>query len=265
MELILSLFPGAGLLDRGFTLAGYCVVRACDALLGGDIREFHSTCGHFTGVIGGPPCQDFSRKRRRPPTGYGTAMLAEFARVVTETEPDWFLMENVPTVPTIHIPGFVTQRLHLDARDCGINQSRLRCFQFGSRDGVFIRPQRRTMSHSGRTAATVLAGDARKHFTRLCRLQGIPSSVTFRGMSREQRTRLIGNGVPVPMAEVIARSISHRKAAASLRTCTCGCGRELGPRSCHRLATPACRKRASRARQLPRSFTPPAPTRDVPA
>src|SRR5437899_2029616 len=94
-HLVLSLFPGAGLLDRGFEQAGYCVVRGPDVVFGQRIETFHAAAGHFAGVIGGPPCQDFSQARRRPPTGHGERMLAEFKRVVTDAEPDWWLMENV--------------------------------------------------------------------------------------------------------------------------------------------------------------------------
>lgn len=69
--LVLSLFPGAGLLDFGFTKAGFCVVRGPDILLGSDIRMLTLDEGRFDGIIAGPPCQDFSRARRRPPSGHG--------------------------------------------------------------------------------------------------------------------------------------------------------------------------------------------------
>src|SRR5438093_2433922 len=133
-HLVLSLFPGAGLLDRGFEQAGFCVVRGPDTLLGGRIEDFHAPASHFFGVIGGPPCQDFSRARRRPPTGHGERMLAEFTRLVTEAQPDWWLLENVPSVPDVHIAGYVTQRFNLFASEFGHAQKRNRSFQFGSRD-----------------------------------------------------------------------------------------------------------------------------------
>lgn len=61
--LILSLFPGIGLLDMAFEEQGFCVVRGPDALWGGDIHTFYPPPGRFDGVIGGPPCQSFSRLR----------------------------------------------------------------------------------------------------------------------------------------------------------------------------------------------------------
>ena len=41
MTLILSLFPGLGLLDEGFTRAGFTVVRGPDVIWGGRIESFH--------------------------------------------------------------------------------------------------------------------------------------------------------------------------------------------------------------------------------
>ena len=46
-----------------FEEEGFCVVRGPDLLWGGDIRRFHPPAGRFDGVIGGPPCQAFSRLR----------------------------------------------------------------------------------------------------------------------------------------------------------------------------------------------------------
>jgi Site-specific DNA methylase len=61
MELVLSLFPGIGLLDRGFEDSGFAVVRGPDLIFGGDIRKFKIMPGKFDGIIGGPPCQDFQK------------------------------------------------------------------------------------------------------------------------------------------------------------------------------------------------------------
>jgi DNA (cytosine-5)-methyltransferase 1 len=58
--LVLSLFPGIGLLDLAFEEEGFCVVRGPDVLWGGDVRRFHPPAGKFYGIIGGPPCQSFS-------------------------------------------------------------------------------------------------------------------------------------------------------------------------------------------------------------
>ncbi len=96
--LVLSLFPGMGILDRGFEEEGFCVVRGPDLLWGGDVRRFHPPGDVFDGVIGGPPCQAHSRLvaivRHR---GYRVAadLIPEFERVVSEARPRWWVMENV--------------------------------------------------------------------------------------------------------------------------------------------------------------------------
>ena len=100
-KLVLSLFPNVGLLDMAFEELGFCVLRGPDLLWGGDIRRFNPPAGVFWGVIGGPPCQDFSSLRRIAPTGYGVEMLEQFARCVTEAQPEWWLMENVARVPSV--------------------------------------------------------------------------------------------------------------------------------------------------------------------
>jgi DNA (cytosine-5)-methyltransferase 1 len=123
--LVLSLFPGIDLLGRGFEAERFCVVRGPDLLWGGDVRAFHPPAGRFDGVIGGSPCLDFSAKRRTAPTGEGVAMLCEFVRVVDEAAPEWFLLENVPRVPDVAVAGYSIQRFDLNARECGMRQSRL--------------------------------------------------------------------------------------------------------------------------------------------
>lgn len=130
--LVLSIFPGIDMLGKGFEEEGFCVVRGPDLIWGGDIRSFHVPPGKFTGIIGGPPCQDFSNARRTAPTGNGLAMLNEFERIVLEASPQWWLLENVERAPDITIDGYITQRLDLNARECGMIQHRRRHFQIGS-------------------------------------------------------------------------------------------------------------------------------------
>ena len=260
-RLVLSLFPGAGLLDRGFELAGFCVVRGPDTLLGQRVEEFHAAPGHFFCVCGGPPCQDFSRARRRPPTGHGVKMLRQFARVVTEAQPDCYLMENVPGVPDVHIPGYQVQRFNVLAHHFGCRQRRNRSFQFGSRDGVPLVLLRRTESHFVRTVPAVLAKDRKRTFADRCELMGLPRAFDLPGLSRTAKIRAIGNGVPVPVALAIAQAIRDR-CVTDLRLCECNCGRVLDGRRQQKTATAACRKRQERAR---RGVTPGAVTFGQPA
>lgn len=84
-QLVLSIFRGIGLLDMAFKEAGFTVVSAGDLITGQDIREFKSLANKFDGIIGGPPCQDFSGLNRNPST-YSSEMLEEFKRIIIESK-----------------------------------------------------------------------------------------------------------------------------------------------------------------------------------
>lgn len=100
MQLVLSLFSGIGLLDKAFKEAGFCVVSAGDLITGQDIRYFTGVKNKFNGIIGGSPCQDFSTLKRNRGS-YSLEMMYEFLRIVSESEPDWYLLENVKGVPNV--------------------------------------------------------------------------------------------------------------------------------------------------------------------
>lgn len=143
MSLVLSLFPGIGLLDMAFELEDFTVVRGPDVLWGGDIRRFHPPAGKFDGIIGGPPCQSFSslahlvRANGHEPK-FGN-LIPEFERCVTEAGPEWFLMEEVPAAPIPVVPGYGVKPLYLDNAwilgedGFGQEQMRKRVFSFGLR------------------------------------------------------------------------------------------------------------------------------------
>jgi DNA (cytosine-5)-methyltransferase 1 len=140
MTLVLSLFPGIGLLDRAFEDEGFTIVRGPDLLWVGDIRSFHPPAGRFDGVIGGPPCQMFSRlanlirAQGRTPR-YGN-LIPEYERVVAAAEPGWFLMENVPEAPVPVIEGYSGKDFVIDNAWLGEEQMRKRRFTFGVRGGA---------------------------------------------------------------------------------------------------------------------------------
>ncbi len=253
--LVLSLFPGVDLLGRGFEHEGFCVVRGPDKLWAGDIFDFHPPAAAFDGIIGGPPCQEFSSKRRKPTTGIGLELLKQFGRVVLEAEPEWWLVENVDRVPDLRVPGYSVQRFDLNARECGMPQSRRRHFQFGSREGLVLVPER--SKPSGPIARIALASEGRsarrRGWAEFCGLQGLPP-LELPGMSIAARYQAVGNGVPIPMARVVARAIRERRVrAVDVRLCKCGCGRIVSGRQ--EMATAACRKRMERRRKRD-----PAPT-----
>lgn len=247
--LVLSVFPGIDLLGAGFESAGFCVVRGPDPIFGGDIRSFHPLAGSVQGVIGGPPCQDFSKIRRAPPTGYGREMLEEFCRIVQEAAPTWWLMENVERVPGIDVPGYTLQKFNLNAAECGGIQRRPRVFFFGTTDGMPIVIDREIPV--GELERPVLATEGTKRHRRgwekFCALQGLPT-LELSGWSIKARYAAVGNGVPVYMARRIAIAIrDRRQLLPNERLCICGCGRVTGGR--HLMATAACRKRMQRRRE----------------
>jgi DNA (cytosine-5)-methyltransferase 1 len=254
-NLILSVFPGADLLGRGFEAEGFCVVRGPDLVWGGDVRGFHPPRGVFGGVIGGPPCQDFSRANRKPDFNRGFEMLDEFFRVACQAAPDWFLMENVVGVPDV--TPFVERRarcswtiqtFNLDARECGVRQNRLRRFTFGFREGYELVIARGEPVSGASPCCMASEGKRpfRRSFADFCELQGLPRSFDLPGLSLSAKYRAVGNGVPMSMARVIAGAIQRRPVTMPVRVCVCHCGRPV--KAGQTLATPACRKRMQRRR-----------------
>lgn len=248
-QLILSLFPGIDLLGRGFEAEGFSVVRGPDLLIGGDVRQFHVPSGRFDGVIGGPPCPDFSRARHGSPSGYGLEMIEEYIRLVKEAQPTWWLMENVPGVPDVKISGYSHQRIDLNARELGSTQNRLRHFQFGHRDYRVISIPRQPKSVVWEPCC--LASESKltrkRAWNDFCALQGLQDGIDLEHLTLAARYRVVGNGVPVFMAQALARAILKAVPAHEITLCGCGCGREVTGRAI--FALPACRKRMQRRRE----------------
>lgn len=259
--LILSIFPGIDLLGKAFEEFGFCIVRGPDLIFGGDIRSFHPPKGAFFGLIGGSPCQDFSKKRRCPPTGYGLEMLKEFERVLDEAQPEWFLLENVPGVPNVTAPAqYVTQRFDVDQAWFD-TVSGLRHIQFGSLSGKLLDVTgRRCPTTNGRA----LANDNRP-FSDLVRLQGLPEDFNLPSFTLKAKKQAVGNGVPMSIGRALANAVCEAFLGFSLalpvapvynentRRCACGCGRPVYGRATYAKdgsgSTAKCRKRAQRQRE----------------
>ena len=231
MQLVLSLFPGIGILDRAFEEEGFCVVRGPDLLWGGDIRRFHPPTGVFSGVIGGPPCQAHSQLvhivRAR---GYRVAedLIPEFERVVAEAQPVWFVMENVVPAPLPEVPGYHVAPTVLDNRWLGEEQSRKHRFSFGTRDGrrliydglvIFEHPTwaPRVMASgmadghvSGKKRLKSLGRSSRARLRESLRLQGLPEDyLDHCPFTVEAAQRVIGNAVALPMGRALARAVKR--------------------------------------------------------
>lgn len=237
MKLVLSLFPGIGLLDLAFEHEGFCVVRGPDIIWGGDVKRFSVPRGRFDGVIGGPPCKAFS-----PLANINLAqdrelaenLIPEYERIVAEAAPAWFVMENVPRAPKPHVTGYIVQDTVLNARWVGSEQNRMRRFSFGTPGGNRLHADTEvfepltfepavTSTSGGARAVAVYDANGRvrgkqghadnarlqgRSIARMLELQGLPTDylkdcpLTQSGMKEA-----IGNGVPLPMGRAIAKAV----------------------------------------------------------
>lgn len=237
METVLSLFPGIGILDRGFEKNDFSVVRGPDLIWGGDIRRFNINNGVFNGIIGGSPCQDFSKAKRKK-TQYSYKMLEEFERIVKQGRPEWWLLENVPGVPDLKIDGYNWQRLDIRSSDFGLSQSRLRHVQFGSLDDTVLLIERKK---GKATRPTVMASDRETPLHRMCLDQGLPIDFNIPAFTAGAVRRAVGNAVSYPVALALAKAVRNRIKSCEVRLCQCLCGRLVEGRK--RFANGACRKR----------------------
>jgi DNA (cytosine-5)-methyltransferase 1 len=242
--LVLSLFPGIGLLDTAFEEEGFCVVRGPDLLWGGDVHRFHPPAGKFEGVIGGPPCQFASRFRfLNPLAGKHGNLIPEFARVVTETRPAWFVMENVPDAPLPNVEGYTSRSYLLNNRWLGEEQNRTRRFSWGQRGLLLARLCIETSALESPLYAQAITSDARPtpvaiggsgkrkrslkpptvhgghgepfdrpgmSIARMCELQGLPTDFLSEApFTAHGKRKQIGNGVPLPMGRAIAKAVKR--------------------------------------------------------
>lgn len=175
---LISLFCGAGGLDLGFEQAGFSVAAAVDR------RDFCITSynhnrtyktGHVAdvtvlsataidhlagrtiapaGVIGGPPCQSFSRAAHSTDDDHRHELPLEFARILAEFNArapvEFFAFENVPgllkdkhadrykgIVDAFDEAGFAISQALLNASAFGVAQNRPRLILVGFNKTLF--------------------------------------------------------------------------------------------------------------------------------
>ncbi|MBA7701388.1 hypothetical protein ES703_110124 [subsurface metagenome] len=216
-------------MGRAFEEEGYCVVRGPDRLWGGDIKRFHPPAGVFEGVIGGPPCQQFSALRfinKGKPMKWGN-LIPEFERVVSEAQPDWFVMENIKAAPPPSVDGYKVDGSLLNNRWLGGSQNRVHRFSFGTKNGAKL-VYDVVLFESPEWAARVCASGSQKpganrHEQNKLRfhgwktasglrhsliLQGLPEDLlddapfTLKG-----KHGVIGNAVAMPLARALAKAV----------------------------------------------------------
>lgn len=169
---ILSFFSGGGFLDMGFEKAGFDIVFSneidedfaqfykegmsnwsgkkkeistisdIDEVSTGDLKALVK--GRF-GIIGGPPCQDFSlRGSKNGFDGLRGTLTYHYYERIMEIQPDFFLMENVPglvllkktknafnSILDLFREEYLISSNRLNSLHYGVPQNRERLFVFG--------------------------------------------------------------------------------------------------------------------------------------
>lgn len=230
-NLVLSLFPGIGMLDHAFEREGFVVVRGPDILWGGDIRKFSPPIGVFDGVIGGPPCPSHSRlKHQITASGYIPAddLVCEFERVVALVAPRWFMMENAPACREPVVDGYQVDAQIFDNHNLDQRQGRRRLIAYGTVHGARLHlscaalitcEREHVVTSDARPVPVAIGGsgkrkpgaDLPKRSVSDClELQGFPRAwlddcpLTVAG-----KRKAVGNGVPLPMGREIAKAVKR--------------------------------------------------------
>ena len=173
---IIDLFCGCGGLSLGFEKAGFEVVYAidfwqkaietyshnhsdpvaecCDVHSLSNERLHEMNKNHdIVGVIGGPPCQGFSKVGTRDVNDPRNHLYLEYCRIVSEISPDFFVLENVSGLLNLGNGmfrddifkrfgelGYDVECKPICAADYGVPQNRHRVFFVGIKNKKFVFP-----------------------------------------------------------------------------------------------------------------------------
>ncbi|MDY3303797.1 MAG: DNA cytosine methyltransferase [Clostridia bacterium] len=167
---LISLFSGAGGLDKGFHNAGFHTVVANEfdkkicptfkanfpdtKLIEGDIRNIKEEDfpDNIDGIIGGPPCQSWSEAGAlRGIEDSRGQLFYEYIRILKDKQPKFFLAENVSGMLANRHSEAVKNILNMfdecgynvsltlvNAKDYGVAQERKRVFYIGFRKDLNI-------------------------------------------------------------------------------------------------------------------------------
>jgi DNA (cytosine-5)-methyltransferase 1 len=166
----LSLFSGCGGFCEGIHVAGFEIAAAVEwdkfacetyrynfpdvSLFEGDVHDFlkkKEEATRFAGLdllFGGPPCQGYSQIGTRRLDDERNQLYKQYTRIIKQTKPRVFLMENVPNLAMMnkgHFKELILQEfrslgygntvmLRVAADDYGVPQTRHRIIFIGTRD-----------------------------------------------------------------------------------------------------------------------------------
>jgi len=168
MLTVVDLFAGAGGISEGFRQAGFSILAGLDhdpdaaatyaanfpeaTVILGDLRapavreRVLAAARSATVLVGGPPCQAFSQMRNhtRMISDPRNVLYREFARVLADSMPQAFVMENVTGIDQMGAREQIADDLGLDgeytvvpqvvdAADFGVPQTRRRLLFVGLR------------------------------------------------------------------------------------------------------------------------------------
>lgn len=190
----------------------YHDIRAVSGL----IKKSNHECDaleHVEVICGGFPCQDLSdasRGRGGGIDGERSGLWREYLRVVSEVRPAIVVVENVGGAAArkwlpalrggLHVLGYRTRALRVDARDVGAPHRRSRVFVVGYADAQ-AQPARAEHEEVARLRApSSLGGNWRQPLPRTLRMaHGVP-----RGLDRLE---MLGDAVVPDMAELVGRVV----------------------------------------------------------
>ena len=182
---VIDLFAGAGGISIGFMNAGYNVLLDADfdsavakthkhnfpeiPFVHGDLsdplieKQVFKTVGdaEVDIIVGGPPCQGFSMFGKRrfvttkdydPHTDERNKLIFTYLKYVKKFKPKWFMMENVPGLPTLDDGWFIKELIKeieklgyknhdwkiINTADYGVPQKRKRFILLANRLGQLI-------------------------------------------------------------------------------------------------------------------------------
>ena len=229
--LVLSIFPGIDILGRGFEEQGYCVVRGPDRLWGGEIRAFHPPTGVFEGIIGGPPCQQFTSLRfihKGKAMKWGN-LIPEFERVIQEAQPEWFVMENIKAAPLPSVTGYQVDPTVLNNRSLCLPQNREHRFSFGNKNGAKLHYDLALFEYPDASPRVCASGSVKlgapRHGQNKLKYHGwktaaaLKQSLSLQGLPEgllddapftlKGKHGVVGNAVAWPMAIALAQAVKR--------------------------------------------------------